>query len=98
MPSCVPVRQEVPSSSARDSPHPPPPPRAALPHSKPAAVAQPDAKSGASGYTADTPAITFLSMLHVQPAFACKLKRLARKRARVEFVASTWEVDMQAQV
>ena len=38
-----------------------------------------------------------LSMLRVEPPFAWKLELLGRKRARVEFVAAMWEVDVEMQ-
>ena len=36
-------------------------------------------------------------MLRVQPPFAWKLELPGRKRARVEFVDATWEVDAEMQ-
>ena len=48
-------------------------------------------------YPADAPAIAVLSMLRVPPPFAWKLDLVGRKRARVEFVAATWEVNVETQ-
>ena len=43
------------------------------------------------------PPLTVLSMLRVQPRFAWRLELPGRKRARIEFVAATWEVDVEMQ-
>ena len=56
-------------------------------------VAEPNAKSGAARYSAGALAITSSSMLRVQPPFAWR----RRKRANVQFVASTWQVDVGTQ-
>ena len=85
-------RKDVSSSSAG---YLPPASMDALPPSRTAVVAQPDAKRGATGYPAEALAIRILPMLRVQPPFACKLKLPGRTRAWVDFLASTWEVDME---
>ena len=61
--------EDIPSSSARDFSAAPAAP-AAPPPSQTAVVAEPDAKTGTTGYPADAPAIAVLSMLRVQPPFA----------------------------
>ena len=61
------------------------------------AVAQPNAQTGATGYPPNATPSTVLSMLRVQPPFAWRLQLLGRKRARIEFVAATWEVDVETQ-
>ena len=43
------------------------------------------------------PPIKMLSMLRVQPPFARRLEPPGRKQARIEFVAATWEVDVETQ-
>ena len=56
-------------------------------------VANPVAGTGA---TADLPPIiSSLSMLQSQPPFGWKLDLPGRKRAREEFVATTWEVEVE---
>ena len=58
-------------------------------------VANPVAGTGA---TADLPpTIGSLSMLRSEPPFAWKLDLPGRKRAREEFVATTWEVEVETQ-
>ena len=63
----------------------------------PMVVADPVAGTGATAYPADLPPITSLSMLRSQPPFAWKLDLPGRKRAREEFVATTWEVEVETQ-
>ena len=63
----------------------------------PVVVAKPVAGTGATAYPADLPPITSLSMLRAQPPFAWKLDLPGRKRAREEFVATTWEVEVETQ-
>ena len=58
-------------------------------------VANPVAGTGATAYPADLPPITSLSMLRSQPPFAWKLDLPGRKRAREEFMATTWEVEVE---
>ena len=84
----------VPSNGAWDftpaSPNAPPP-------SQTVVVAQPDAKSRATGYPAPAPAITVLLKLFVRPPCAWKSELQGRKRARLEFVALTWVGNMETQ-
>ena len=58
-------------------------------------VANPVAGTGATAYPSDLPPITTLSMLRTQPPFAWKLDLPGRKRARKEFVATTWEIEVE---
>ena len=60
-------------------------------------VANPVAGTGATAYPANLLPITSLSMLRSQPPFASKLDLPGRKRAREEFVATTWEVEVETQ-
>ena len=60
-------------------------------------MAQPSAQTGATGYPPNAPPFTVLSMLRVQPLFARRLELPGRKRARIEFVAAAWEVDVETQ-
>ena len=76
--------------------------RAAVPASPPAApasdlvvVANPGAGTGATAYPADLPPIGSLSMVRSRPPFAWNLYLPRRKRAREEFVATTWEVEVK---
>ena len=88
-----PPQEDIPSSSARDVSTA----RTAQPPSQTAFVAHPNAQTGATGYPADAPAIALPSMLCVQPPFHWKLELPGGKRGRVEFVAATWEVDVETQ-
>ena len=47
--------------------------------------------------TPPPPIISSLSMLRSQPPFAWKLDLPGRKRAREDFVATTWEVEVETQ-
>ena len=60
-------------------------------------VANPVAGTGATAYHADPSPITSLSMLRSQSPFAWNLDLPGRKRAREEFVATTWEVEVETQ-
>ena len=91
-----PPPEDIPSSSAWHV-SAAPAARAALPPSEIAVVAQPDAKTGDTGYPADAPAIAVLPMLRVQPLFAWNLELPGQKRARVEFLAAMSELDIQTQ-
>ena len=86
-------QEDIPSSSARDVSAA----YAAQPPSRTAVLAQLNAQTGATGYPADAPAIAVLSMLLVQPPFTSKSELPGRKRVRVEFMAATWEVDVETQ-
>ena len=92
---------DMPSSSAGAPPAdirpavPAPPPPA--PGPDPVVVANPVAGTGATAYPSDLPPITTLSMLRTQPPFAWKLDPPGRKRAREEFVATTWEIEVETQ-
>ena len=55
------------------------------------------AATGATAYPANLPPITSISMLRSQRPFAWKLDLPGRKRAREEFVATTWEVEVGTQ-
>ena len=92
----VPPQEDIPSSSAWDG-SAAPASLVAPPPSQTAVVAQPNAHTGATGYPADAPAIAVLLMLRVPPSFASKSELPVRKRARVEFVAFKWEVDVEMQ-
>ena len=70
------------------------PPAATIPE---VVVANPVAGTGATAYPADLPPIASLSMQRNQPPFAWKLDLPPRKRAREEFIASTWEVEVATQ-
>ena len=61
----------------------------------PVVVANPVAGTGATAYPSNLPPITTLSMLRTQPPFAWKLDLPGRKRAREEFVATTWEIEVE---
>ena len=63
----------------------------------PVVIASPVAGTGATAYPSDLPPIATLSMLRSQPPFAWKLDLPGRKRAREEFVATTWEIEVQTQ-
>ena len=95
------VALDMPSSSAGATPAdaraaiPAAPP--APPASDPMVVANPVAGTGATAYPADLPPITSLSMVRYQPPFAWKLDLSGRKQAREEFVARTWEVEVETQ-
>ena len=71
------------------------PPRALGPD--PVVVAIPVARTTATAYPSDLPPITTLSMLRTQPPFAWKLDLPGRKRAKEEFVATTWEIEVETQ-
>ena len=92
------VSFDVPSSSAGAPPEdirpavPAPPPPAPAPD--PVVVANPVAGTGVTAYPLDLPPITTLSMLRTQLPFAWKLDLPGRKRAREEFVATTWEIQV----
>ena len=94
------VSLDMPSSSAGA---PPADIRPAVPAAPPPApgpdvvVANPVAGTGATAYPSDLPPITTLSMLRSQPPFAWKLDLPGRKRAREEFVATTWEIEVETQ-
>ena len=60
-------------------------------------VANPVAGTGATAYPSELPPITTLSMLRTQPPFAWKLDLPGRKRAREEFVATRWEIEVETQ-
>ena len=80
----------------RPFPQPPlhPPPQTL----NPVVVANPVAGTGATSYPADPPPpITSLCMLRSQPPFAWKLDLPGRKRGREEFMATTWEVELETQ-
>ena len=94
-----PVSFDVPSSSAGAPPAdirpafpaaPPP-----TPGPDPVVVANPVAGTDATAYPSDLPSITTLSILRTQPPFAWKLDLPRRKRAREEFVATTWEIEVE---
>ena len=93
------VSFDVPPSSASAPPAnirsavPAPPPPA--PGPDPVVVANPVVGTGATAYQSDLPPITILSMLRTQPPFAWKLDLPGRKRAREEFVATTWEIESE---
>ena len=95
------VTLDEPSSSAGATPAdaraavPAAPP--APPASDPVVVANPVAGTGATAYPANLPPISSLPMLRSQPPFAWKLHLPGRKRAREEFVATTWEVEVETQ-
>ena len=92
-----PLQEDVPWSTARDvSPSQAAP--AAPPPSHTVVVAQPNAQTGATSYPPYTPPIIALSMMHVKPPFAWRLKLPGRKRARIDLMAATWEVDVETQV
>ena len=80
---------DVPSSSAGATP--------AATALDPVVVANPVAGTGATAYPADLPPITSISMLRSRPPFAWKLDLPVWKRPREEFVATTWEVEVQTQ-
>ena len=61
----------------------------------PVVVANPVAGSGATAYPSDLPPNTTLCMLRSQPPFAWKLDLPGRKRAREEFVATAWEIEVE---
>ena len=82
-----------PQTSGRPFPRPPPP----APGPDPVVVANPVAGTGATAYPSDLPPITTLSMLRSQPPFAWKLDLPGLKRAREEFVATTWEIEVETQ-
>ena len=63
----------------------------------PVVVANPVAGTGTSAYPADLTPITSLSMVRSQPPFAWKLDLPGRKQAREEFMATTWEVEVETQ-
>ena len=93
------VSFDVPSSSAgappadiRPAVSAAPPP---APGPDPVVVANPVAGTGATAYPSDLPPITTLSMVRSQPPFAWKLDLPGRKRAREEFVATTWEIEVE---
>ena len=94
------VSFDMPSSSAGGPPAdirptvPAPPPPAPGPD---VVVANPVAGTGATAYPSDLPPITTLSMLRTQPPFAWKLDLPGRKRAREEFVATRWEIEVETQ-
>ena len=95
------VSFDVPPSSAGTPPADirpavPAPPRAA-PGPDPMVVANPVARTGAMAYPSDLPPMTTLSMLRTQSPFAWKLDLPGRKRAREEFVASAWEIEVETQ-
>ena len=71
-----------------------PPP---APGPDPVVVANPVAGTGATAHPSDLPPITTLSMLRNQHPFAWKLDLPGRKRAREEFVATTWEIEVETQ-
>ena len=71
-----------------------PPP---APGPDPVVVANPVAGTGATAYPSDLPPITTLSMVRSQPPFGWKLDLPGRKRAREEFVATTWEIEVETQ-
>ena len=71
-----------------------PPP---APGPDPVVVANPVAATGATAYLSDLPPIATLSMLRSQPPFSWKLDLPGRKRAREEFVATTWEIEVETQ-
>ena len=60
-------------------------------------VANPVAGTGATACPSDLAPITTLSMLRTQPPLAWKLDLPGRKRAREEFVATTWEIEVETQ-
>ena len=69
----------------------------APPAANPVVVANPVAGTGATAYPSDLPPMSSLSMLRSQPPFAWKLDLPGRKRAREEFMATTWEVEVETQ-
>ena len=95
------VSFDVPSSSASAPPAElrPAVPAAAPrgPGPDPVVVANPVAGTVATAYPSDLPPIAALSMLRFQPPFAWKLDLRGRKRAREEFVATTWEIEVETQ-
>ena len=94
------VSFDMPSSSAGA---PPADIRPTVPAAPPVApgpdvvVANPVAGTGATAYPSDLPPITTLSMLRTQPPFAWKLDLPGRKRAREEFVATAWDIEVETQ-
>ena len=95
------VTFDMPSSSAGAPPAdirpavPAAPPPA--PGPDPVIVANPVAGTAATAYPLDLPHINTLSMLRTQLTFAWKLDLPGRKRAREEFVATTWEIEVETQ-
>ena len=93
------VTLDVPSSSAGATPGDAgaaiPATPLAPPAADPVVVANPVPGTGATAYPADLPPISSLSMLRSQPPFAWKLDLPGRKRATEEFVATTWEVEVE---
>ena len=84
---------DVPSSSAGAPPADIRPNVRAAPPPAPGpdvVVANPVTGTGATAYPSDLPPITTLSMLRTQPPFAWK-------RAREEFVATKWEMEVETQ-
>ena len=94
---------DVPSSSA-GAPPPPADARAAIPAAPPGpraldpvVVANPAPGTGATAYPADLPPISSLSMMPSQAPSAWKLDLPGWRRAREEFVVTTWEVAVETQ-